>query len=139
MRTKAMTDKSIKMRRLTRPRALLRYMPGLFLLSVIVTLGLVLSTKKADVQILRLDSKPFAISLHSSENIIQEHYVISENDDPAFDHSKKILEHSFTVIPELLITLLVSPYIESLFDAIDSSPYIKSFASIPLRSPPLFS
>jgi hypothetical protein len=134
-----MTDKSIKILRLTRSRALLRYLPGLFLIPVIITLGLVLSTGKADVQILRLDSKPFTVSSHSSANTIQEHYVISENDDPAFDHSKKILEHSFTVIPELLITLLVSPYVESIFDAIDSSPYIKSFASIPLRSPPLFS
>ncbi len=81
-----------------------------------------------------------SLSHSNSLNIlIQDKYLSIENDDLLADAPKKFNSQISTFNPGILNPHPVGPQYVNLFDRINSSPYPSFFASLPLRSPPVFS
>ena len=80
---------------------------------------------------------------HFSDNLIQQEKYVLEKDDFAIEGPRifrsQISRELFSIANIKLLTYPLNSHWRILFDAIKHSPYILFFASLPLRSPPLFS
>ncbi len=123
-----------------------KYLCVLIVIAVIGTLGLTSLPQKVPHKSWILTLTPSVLHSHFLNNLIQQNYTIPSKDDLDTDKDDFTVEglkkfFGFFSIANLkfLTSSALNPNWESL-NSIDSSPYnITFFASLPLRSPPLFS
>jgi hypothetical protein len=114
----------------------------LYVLTLIAALGsLSLLSFSQDVQ-QRFTSNLSIFHPHSSDNLIQDRYVLlddgPDNDLYSFTGYRAFLS-LFLIAGVSFVISSVNSYRETFVDTRKSSPYSLSFAFLPLRSPPLFS
>ena len=119
-----------------------RWLCVLIAIAIIGALGPISSSQEVQQKSWLFTSNSFIFHSHFLDNLIQEEYVLldNENDEDDFTvEGSQIFRELFSIANIKFLTSPLNSHWEIFFDAIKSSPYISFFASPPLRSPPLFS
>lgn len=111
----------------------------LILIFAVGTLELVSLSEKFQQRSWQFSSCLSHFQSHFLDNLTQDKYLPSENDDLAVDDSKKFHTQFSIVNPGFLTSPPLNSQLEIFFVSINSLPYPSFFALLPLRSPPFFS
>jgi hypothetical protein len=120
---------------LTRLDVVKRYLCVLMVFAIVGAFGSIFYHKRQESSWL-FTSSTFIHRLHLLHGLIQRRYVLKQYS--TVKGSKKSLKQFSARNLELLACPLNSHW-SIFFDGVKHSPYIAFFASLPLRSPPLFS
>jgi len=112
---------------------------ALVLIASIGTVELISSYWEFQDTSCEVSSCPSFSKLNSLDILIQDKYLPTENDDLFADAPQKFNSEVSTFNLGILTSHPPTSQYETLFDRISSSPYLSLFASLPLRSPPVFS
>jgi len=121
-----------------------KYLSVLTIITVVGTLGLTSLPQRSQQKSWISASNASILQSHFINNLIKQEYLLPDEDNANIDdfsvESFKKFHKWFSIANfKLVANPFINPHLEISFDAGKFSPYISLFASIPLRSPPLFS
>lgn len=144
MRVKDIMQIFSRLTEATRTDTVKKYLSVLTIIIVVGTLGLISLPQRSQQKSWISASNASTFQSHFINNLIKQEYLLPDEDNTNIDdfseESFKKFHKWFTITNfELVANTFINPHLEIFFDAGKFSPYISFFASIPLRSPPLFS
>ena len=121
-----------------------KYLRVLTIIAVVGTLGLMSLPQRSQQKSWISASNLSIFQSRFINNLIKQEFLLPDEDNTNIDdfsvESFKKFHKWFSIANfKLVANSFSNPHLEIFFDAVKFSPYILFFASIPLRSPPLFS
>ena len=144
MRVKDIMQIFSRLTEATKTDTVKKYLSVLTIITVVGTLGLTSLPQRSQQKSWISASNASIFQLHFINNLIKQEYLLPDEDNTNIDdfsvESFKKFHKWFSIANfKLVVNSFIYPHLEIFFDAGKFSPYISLFASIPLRSPPLFS